>query len=91
MPTFVPPVTSVGRTTDADPILAKKNPLGNKASAHFRGVPIAANVYAMQDGTVIGHEPEDYTLVRHTYQGGHVHTITAAEAAVLVAAGYTVT
>jgi hypothetical protein len=54
-------------------------------------VPIAANVYAMQDGTVIGHEPEDYTLVRHTYQGGHVHTITAAEAAVLVAAGYTVT
>lgn len=88
MPTFTPPITGTLRRTDADPVLVKKNPLGNRLMANFVGNSVSANVYVMLDGTVIGYEPSDYSLVAYTYQGAHVHTISAAEAATLTAAGY---
>jgi hypothetical protein len=45
-------------------------------------------VYKLTDLSFTENQPGDMTTVAITYHGGHVHTISAAEAADLTAAGY---
>lgn len=57
---------------------------------HYRPWSAGLNVFVV-DGVVTTVEP-DYSLVTpdHVYLGGHIHEVSAAEAALLTAAGYTV-
>ena len=45
-------------------------------------------MYKLTDLSFTENQPGDMTTVAFTYHGGHVHTITAAEASALTAAGY---
>lgn len=93
MPTFTPPVVADVPTTLPGP--HPGNSVMRFHSPRRRGV----NVYVLTDGTVIPPftnpiqeaEPAYGVVPAFTYHGGHVHTISASEAATLVAAGYTVT
>lgn len=55
---------------------------------HYSPLPRGRNVYLLTDGTVTETQPWDQATIAKTYFGGHIETITAAEAAVLTAAGY---
>ena len=46
------------------------------------------NVFKMNDGSFTENQPAYPDNIAITYHGGHVHTITAAEEADLIAAGY---
>ena len=83
MPIFTPPVRLLGETT-----LASPHP-GNQLYRHYVPRRVGVNVYVYADGTVGESDPPlgDITCQR-VYHGGHIHTITDAEAAVLTAAGY---
>ena len=81
MPTFEPPVDedvslTSHRNEDADNLFRFYKPL-------LRG----RNVYILNDGTITEneHPPAEFQKV---YYGGHIYTITDAEAATLSAAGY---
>ena len=56
--------------------------------AYLRPGRRGRNVFKMTDGSFQETEPSDHTLISHTYHGGHVHPLTAAEEADLRAAGY---
>ena len=91
--TFTPPLSADGCSrTDIDPVLLKKNPLGNKLMAHFASIPIGVNVWVKQDGTITQDQPDpdEIGLIRAIYWGGHTATISLAEKTALEAAGYTV-
>ena len=84
MPTFIPPIRSYD-----SPVLQEDR---NHVPAKFfdKGAPRGANVWVRNDGTLTETYPGlgKYTKL---YHGGHIHTVTDEEAAVLTAAGYTVT
>ena len=84
-PTFIPPVVLEGPTTVAEP-----HP-GNALFRFFGPRRVGVNVYVLTNGTVTLNHPGVESLVATTYHGGHIHTVTAGEAAVLTAAGYEVT
>lgn len=46
------------------------------------------NVWKLVNGTYTENEPADISDYTTLYLGGHIHTITAAEATSLTAAGY---
>ena len=81
MPTFEPPIGSYNPPTypwDRDQVPFK----------FYRGTPKGKNLYVKADGTVVeNYDPGDAVTI---YLGGHVYDITAGEAAILEAAGYTV-
>lgn len=78
MPTFTPPtVQDVARDQRARGVV-------RFWPAHYRGV----NVFKLTDGTYTESQPADSTTVAVTYHGAHSHTVTAAEATLLTAAGY---
>lgn len=82
-PTFTPPVRFDVPTTVAAP-----HP-GNALFRFYGPRRSGVNVWLLDDGTFT--EDERYAAVAvKTYHGGHLHTVTASEAAALVAAGYTV-
>lgn len=56
--------------------------------SHLQPGPRGRNVYKLVNGTFTENQPSDMTTVAVLYHGGHVHTLTAAEQADLVAAGY---
>jgi len=81
MPTFEPPVGSYNSPT----LYFNKTASPFK---YFRGTPKGKNLYVKADGTVVeSYDPGNAVTI---YLGGHVYDITASEAAILEAAGYTV-
>jgi len=82
--TFTPPTsTDVGFVAPA----SKRDPasrLARHLAPHARGI----NVYKLTTGAYTEDEPTDPTTIAVTYHGGHSHTVSAAEAALLTAAGY---
>lgn len=46
------------------------------------------NVFKLTDNSYTENEPGDRSTVKVTYYGGHSHPVSAAEAALLTAAGY---
>ncbi len=81
MPTFEPPIGSYNPPT---------YPWDRNASPfrYYRGTPKGKNLYVKPDGTVV--ENYDPKNAIYTYLGGHVYDVSAAEVAILQAAGYTV-
>jgi hypothetical protein len=45
-------------------------------------------VFKLTNNSFTENQPGDMTTVSVTYHGGHSHTVSAAEAALLTAAGY---
>lgn len=80
---FVPPVRAIGKNT-----LASPHP-GNDLWRHFRPKDVGANVFITAEGVVTETDTADMTDT--VFHGGHEHYVTAAQAALLTAAGYTVT
>lgn len=46
------------------------------------------NVFKLVDGSFVEDQPWPDDIIEKTYHGGHIHDITAQEAADLTAAGY---
>lgn len=87
MPIFTPP-TRAGR-----PLWTKRNGPAFALFRHYAPQEEGINVYVLADGTVttddgVAGEAQQARTVSRTYHGGHIHTITSAEAAVLTSAGY---
>ena len=81
MPTFEPPIGSYN--PPVYPWAKEEAPF-----RYYRGTPKGKNIYVKPDGTVVeNHDPGNAVTI---YLGGHVYDITAGEAAILEAAGYTV-
>jgi hypothetical protein len=90
-PTFQPPVVLDVPTTLPD----SRGP-GARARRFYGPNPRGVNVYVYADGTVTQDNPAHTSAELATdvapvitYYGGHVYTVSAADAAVLNAAGYT--
>lgn len=81
MPTFTPPVRVYN-----PPIPFRKYRDG--LSEYLPGTPKGVNVFIKPDGSAV--ENLDPGNAIYTYLGGHIYDITDAEAAILVADGYTV-
>jgi hypothetical protein len=80
-PNMVPPYA-----VDTDPLIAR-------CLRHFASGSQGRNVYLLRSGAVTEVDPDGNVIhwsdVAHTFYGGHVgEPITAAEAALLTAAGY---
>ena len=83
MATFTPPTDNLVRW--ADPF--------NRSIEHqlFKFLAPGArgrNVFKLTDNSYTEAQPGDMSTVKTTYHGGHKHTVSAAEAALLTAAGY---
>lgn len=100
-PQFAPPANAVA----VPPVLPEAHP-GNRLFRHYRARPEGRNVFIYSDGTVSEREPDGQATfwkktdatrvaqpyVTHAFWGGHsAEQITDAEAALLIAAGFTVT
>lgn len=79
MATFTPP-------TDLFVSWADRNEKGIFAA--LKPFPRGRNVFKLVDGSFTENQPNDPAVIAKTYHGGHVHTLTDAEAADLTAAGY---
>lgn len=81
MPTFIPP--NRGYNPPTYPWARDEAPF-----RYYQGTPKGVNVYMRANGTVVeNYDPGDAAYI---YLGGHIHEISAAEASLLEAAGYTV-
>lgn len=79
---FSPPVRLIGATT-----LARPHP-GNQLMRHYVPNRVGVNVYLMPGGVLTEIDPySDLDAVR-VFHGGHIHPVSDAEVALLVAAGY---
>jgi hypothetical protein len=79
MATFRPPT---------DPLVYFDDGSGGGIFSYLSGWPRGRNVYKMTDGSFQENQPGDDSLVAKIYHGGHIHELTAAEEADLIAAGY---
>lgn len=93
MPTFVPPVVS-----QVPRVLADSRGVEFALMRYYPPHGEGQNVYVYADGTVTQTAPAHTTAELSsdvapvtTYYGGHVYTVTSAEAALLNAAGYSTT
>lgn len=81
---FTPP------TAPAVPPTVKTNHPAHSLLRHYRPWSAGLNVWIV-GGVVTAVEPDLSTVTPDkTFHGGHVHEVTASEAALLTAAGYTV-
>lgn len=81
MPRFEPPIGSYN--SPVYPWSAGQVPF-----KFYRGTPKGKNLYVRANGTVVeNNDPGDAVTI---YLGGHIYDLTAGEAAILEAAGYTV-
>lgn len=90
MATFTPPADDT-----VPPVLARRHP-GNVLMRYYAPRPEGRNVYMLTDGTITEADPDGTTVtwddVATVWWGGHEAVeVTAAQAAALTAAGYTVT
>jgi hypothetical protein len=83
MPTFNPPTDELVRW--ADPF---NTSIEHRLFRYLHPGNRGRNVYQLTNNSFTENQPGDMTTVKLTYHGGHVHTITAAEASALTAAGY---
>lgn len=81
MPTFQGPTQTGAAYTGV-------TPPGRALFRHYGSVTEGRNVYILTNGTVTEADPTDWSTVAHALWGGHIEPITAAEAALLTAAGY---
>lgn len=89
MPTFTPPTSQDRPTTTLE-----GNHPGDSLMRHFAPLTRGRNVYILPDGTVTESDGSvDWSTQNSAdvFYGGHTHTVTTAQQAILVAAGYTVT
>lgn len=86
MPTFTPPTSrDVGTITGPD---RYSNDPAVRLFRHFRAGDRGVNVYQLTTGAFVQDQPDDETTIVRVFHGGHDNTVTAAEAALLTAAGY---
>jgi hypothetical protein len=83
MATFIPPTDNLVRWADQFDT-AIEHRLFRFLSPGARG----RNVFKLTDNTYTEDQPGDMSTVSVTYHGGHEHTVSAAEASALTAAGY---
>ncbi len=82
---FSPPVVH-----DVPAVLPDTTGVERALFRHYRGHQSARNVYYLTDGTVTERQPDDDSLVAHTWFGGHEpQVVTEPQAIALRAAGYT--
>lgn len=81
MPTWFGPTRTGARFTGV-------TPPGNALFRHYGAVVEGVNVYLLTNGTVTLQHPADASTVSRVLFGGHTEPLTAAEAALLTAAGY---
>ncbi len=83
MPTFNPPTDELVRF--ADPF---DTSIEHRLFRYLHPMERGRNVYKLTDDSYTENQPGDMSTVAFTYHGGHVHTVSNAEAASLTAAGY---
>lgn len=83
MPTFTPPTDELVRW--ADPF---DTSIEHRLFRYLRPGERGRNVFKLLDNSYTENQPGDMATVAITYYGGHVHTVSDAEAASLTAAGY---
>ena len=90
MPTFTPPTDPFLNLTDfdVDTPPTQNLRLSFRLLRHFQSLPRGRNVYKLDDGSYTENEPADFDTIDITYLGGHVYTVSDAEAASLTSAGY---
>lgn len=71
-----------------DPFVKFDDGSGTGIFSYLKGWPRGRNVYKLTDGSFTEFQPMDMTKVDVIYHGGHIHPLTAAEEADLIAAGY---
>lgn len=79
MPTFIPPT---------DDFVSWAEPGEEGIFSYLKPGRRGRNVFKLVDGSFTEYQPMNQDSIAITYHGGHVHTVTAAEAADLVEAGY---
>lgn len=79
--TFIPPVRAIGPNTVPGP-----HP-GNDLFRHYRPHDVGTNVFRLPGDVITETDPADGSAVT-TWHGGHEHPVSAAEVALLTAAGY---
>lgn len=87
MPYFVPPTLPGPSLDEGEP-----ESLRRRLWRYYRQPDIGMNVYLLRDGTVTQHDPlteAGWAAVDVAFYGGHgPYLVSAAQAAALVAAGY---
>ena len=83
MPTFTPPTDELVRW--ADPF---ETSVEHRLFRYLHPGERGRNVYKLTNNSYTEDQPGDSTTIAVTYHGGHVHTVSSAEAASLTAAGY---
>ena len=83
MATFTPPTDEL--VVWADPY---KTSIEHRLFRFLHPGDRGRNVFKLTNNSYTENQPGDMSTVAITYHGGHVHTISAAEAAALTAAGY---
>ena len=82
MPTFTPP-------TVADvPAVYPQDRDNQHPWSYFSPGLRGITVFKLTNGSYTQEQPADQTTIAIWYHGGHVHTVSTAEAALLTAAGY---
>lgn len=79
MPTFKPPT---------DNYVSWAGPDERGIFSYLKPWPRGRNVFKLVDGSFTEYQPMTQDDIAITYHGGHVHTITQAEADDLIDAGY---
>jgi hypothetical protein len=93
MATFTPPTDNfvipaiIGDVTN-NVYLSKEERIANRLGTHIHPSGRGRNVFLLNTGAYTERQPSDYTTISKVYYGGHINTITTAEAASLTAAGY---
>jgi hypothetical protein len=82
MPTFTPP------TVLDVPAVFGQDRENRHPWANFAAKPRGVNVFKLTDGSYTQVQPNDWATIAAWYYGGHSHTVSAGEAALLTAAGY---
>lgn len=78
-------------TRSYTPSVTPFTPVWQQSPAKFfskTNIPKPVNVFKLLDGTYTEQQPTSWDTVAVTYYGGHVYTVTAAEAIALTTAGY---
>ena len=83
MATFTPPTDNLVQYANRND-LSVEHRLFKFLAPTARG----RNVFKLTDDSYTDNQPADMSTVKITYHGGHSHTVSAAEASALTAAGF---
>jgi hypothetical protein len=82
VPTFTPP------TVNDVPFVFPQDKANQAPWSHFAPIARGVNVFKLTNGTYTQTQPDTWAEIAVLYYGGHSHTVSTAEAALLTAAGY---